>query len=71
MLDACYNRAHGNSSDRSRRDLAAAARRHARVSGALERALQEQHRIGLSEFEVLEQLAADEDEHCRMQQLAG
>jgi DNA-binding MarR family transcriptional regulator len=45
--------------------------RYARVSGALERALQEQHRIGLSEFEVLEQLAAAEGDHCRMQQLCG
>lgn len=44
--------------------------RHARVSGALERALQERHRIGLSEFEVLEQLAAAGD-HCRMQALCG
>jgi DNA-binding MarR family transcriptional regulator len=45
--------------------------RHARVSGALERALQERHQIGLSEFEVLEQLAAAEGDHCRMQQLCG
>lgn len=39
--------------------------RHARVSNAMERALQEQHRIGLNEFEVLERLASA-DEHCRM-----
>jgi DNA-binding MarR family transcriptional regulator len=45
--------------------------RHARISASLERALQEQHRIGLSEFEVLEQLAASEEDHCRMQQLCG
>ena len=45
--------------------------RHARVSGALERALQERHQIGLSEFEVLEQLAAAEGDHCRMQQLCN
>lgn len=45
--------------------------RHARVSGALERALQEQHELGLSEFEVLEQLAASEGDHCRMQTLCG
>ena len=45
--------------------------RHARVSAALERELQERHRIGLSEFEVLEQLAAAEGDHCRMQQLCG
>ena len=45
--------------------------RHARISGSLERALQEQHRIGLSEFEVLEQLAVAEDDHCRMQRLCS
>ena len=45
--------------------------RHARVSVALERALQERHELGLSEFEVLEQLAASEDDHCRMQTLCG
>lgn len=45
--------------------------RHARISGSLERALQEQHRIGLSEFEVLEQLANAEHGHCRMQHLRG
>src|SRR5215213_7890680 len=33
--------------------------------------LQEQHRIGLSEFEVLEQLAVAEDDHCRMQRLCS
>jgi DNA-binding MarR family transcriptional regulator len=43
---------------------------HARVSGALERALQAEHGLGVSEFEVLERLAlADKDEH-RMQELA-
>jgi DNA-binding MarR family transcriptional regulator len=45
--------------------------RHARVSSALERALEERHRIGLSEFEVLEQLATAEGDHCRMQQLSS
>ena len=45
--------------------------RHARISGSIERALQEQHRIGLSEFEVLEQLATIGDDHCRMQHLCG
>jgi len=45
--------------------------RHARVSAALERELQDRHRIGLSEFEVLEQLATAEGDHCRMQQLCG
>jgi len=45
--------------------------RHARVSAALERVLQDRHQIGLSEFEVLEQLATAEGDHCRMQQLCG
>jgi DNA-binding MarR family transcriptional regulator len=44
--------------------------RHARVTGALERALQEEHGLGVSEFEVLERLAfPDKDQH-RMQELA-
>ncbi|MGN6189960.1 MAG: MarR family winged helix-turn-helix transcriptional regulator [Conexibacter sp.] len=59
----------------SRTDLAASWRelrdRHARVSGALERALEDRHRLGLSEFEVLEQLATAQGDHCRMQQLCG
>jgi DNA-binding MarR family transcriptional regulator len=46
------------------------ADRHARVTGALERVLQDEHGLGVSEFEVLERLAgADEDQH-RMQELA-
>jgi DNA-binding MarR family transcriptional regulator len=43
--------------------------RHARATGALEKALHA-HDLGVSEFEVLERLAApDKDEH-RMQELA-
>lgn len=45
--------------------------RHARVSGALERALQDEHGLGVSEFEVLEQLALVEDDDCRMHDLAA
>ena len=45
------------------------ADRHARATGALERALHE-HELGVSEYEVLERLASpDKDEH-RMQELA-
>jgi DNA-binding MarR family transcriptional regulator len=50
------------------RDL---ADRHARVTGALERALQDEHGLGVSEFEVLERLAAPDKEQHRMQDLAG
>jgi DNA-binding MarR family transcriptional regulator len=46
------------------------ADRHARVTGALERVLQEEHRLGVSEFEVLERLAIGEKEQRRMQDLA-
>ena len=45
---------------------------HARVCHALEKALQKEHGIGLSEFEVLEHLATTSDEFgSRMQELAG
>jgi DNA-binding MarR family transcriptional regulator len=44
--------------------------RHARVTGALERALQDEHALGISEFEVLERLAAAEKDQLRMQELA-
>jgi DNA-binding MarR family transcriptional regulator len=44
--------------------------RHARVSSALEKALQRQHGLGLSEFEVLERLHEIEHEPCRMQVLS-
>src|ERR1700712_4488253 len=43
---------------------------HARVTIALERALAE-HELGVSEFEVLAELAAAPDTACRMQQLSG
>jgi DNA-binding MarR family transcriptional regulator len=41
---------------------------HARTHSALERALK-QHDLGVSEFEVLERLAADVDHDRRMQEL--
>ena len=43
---------------------------HARVSGALERALAD-HDLGVSEFEVLAELASAPEGECRMQQLSG
>jgi DNA-binding MarR family transcriptional regulator len=43
--------------------------RHARVSCALERALDE-HGLGVSEYEALERLATCDKEHLRMQELA-
>jgi DNA-binding MarR family transcriptional regulator len=44
---------------------------HAKVSGALDKALERDHGIGLSEFEVLERLATCEcDDGKRMQELA-
>jgi DNA-binding MarR family transcriptional regulator len=42
---------------------------HARVTGALERALGE-HGLGVSEFEVLDELARQPDRDCRMQALS-
>jgi DNA-binding MarR family transcriptional regulator len=45
--------------------------RHARVQSALEHALEEKHGLGVSEFEVLDHLAGDEDETCRIQELVG
>jgi DNA-binding MarR family transcriptional regulator len=48
----------------------ALADRHARETCALERVLQDEHGLGVSEFEVMERLAArDKDQH-RMQELA-
>jgi DNA-binding MarR family transcriptional regulator len=44
--------------------------RHARVTGALECVLQDEHGLGVSEFEVLERLAAGESDERRMQELA-
>ena len=43
---------------------------HARVSEALEHALQERHELSLTEYEVLERLTESEDGKCRMQELA-
>jgi DNA-binding MarR family transcriptional regulator len=46
------------------------ADRHARVTCALERVLQDEHGLGVSEFEVLERLSAPDKEQHRMQELA-
>jgi DNA-binding MarR family transcriptional regulator len=43
--------------------------RHARVTCALEHALEEQHGLGLSEFEVLDRLATAGKDSCRLQEL--
>jgi DNA-binding MarR family transcriptional regulator len=43
---------------------------HARVTSALERALGE-HGLGVSEFEVLDELARQPESECRMQALSG
>jgi DNA-binding MarR family transcriptional regulator len=44
---------------------------HATVSCALERALEERHGIGVSEFETLDWLAGTRDRRCRMSELAA
>jgi DNA-binding MarR family transcriptional regulator len=44
--------------------------RHARVTGILERVLQDQHRLGVSEFAVLDRLAFADKDQNRMQELA-
>jgi DNA-binding MarR family transcriptional regulator len=49
----------------------ALAGRHAVVVSALERALQVNHGVGVSEFEVLERLATSEGNECRMQELTA
>jgi DNA-binding MarR family transcriptional regulator len=46
------------------------AARHAEVSGALEQELGQRHGLGVSEFEVLERLAEDEQHKFRVQELA-
>ena len=46
------------------------ADRHARATTALERALQDEHRLGVSEYEVLERLATPDKDLHRMQELA-
>jgi DNA-binding MarR family transcriptional regulator len=43
---------------------------HNRVSAALDKALESQHGLGLTEFEVLEQLVTAQDGKRRMQELA-
>jgi DNA-binding MarR family transcriptional regulator len=43
---------------------------HARITCALERVLQDEHGLGVSEFEVMERLAAPDKEQHRMQELA-
>lgn len=43
---------------------------HARVREALEHALQRQHRLSLSEYEVLRRLVASPEGHRRIQELA-
>ena len=48
----------------------ALAARHAAVSAALERELGERHGLGVTEFEVLERLAEDEQHQFRVQELA-
>lgn len=45
--------------------------RHAKVSCALEKALGADHKIGLSEFEILDRLADADHGNCRMNELAG
>jgi DNA-binding MarR family transcriptional regulator len=47
------------------------ADRHARITCALERVLQEEHGLGVSEFEVLERLAGPDKDQHRMQELAS
>jgi DNA-binding MarR family transcriptional regulator len=44
--------------------------RHARAVSALERALEDEHRLGVSEYEVLERLAEPEKDEHRIQELA-
>ena len=44
--------------------------RHARTTSALERRLEHEHGLGVSEYEVLERLATSEKEERRMQELA-
>jgi DNA-binding MarR family transcriptional regulator len=44
--------------------------RHARTTTALERALHDEHALGVSEFEVLERLAESGPDKRRMQELA-
>jgi DNA-binding MarR family transcriptional regulator len=43
--------------------------RHARTTSQLERRLEAEHGLGVSEYEVLERLADADDSSCRMQAL--
>lgn len=43
--------------------------RHARVNAALERELQREHRLSVTEFEALQRLAEHSDDGCRLQEL--
>ena len=45
--------------------------RHAVVTGALEKALQDAHQIGLSEFETLDRLVDSKCDNYRMNDLSG
>jgi DNA-binding MarR family transcriptional regulator len=45
--------------------------RHARTTAALERRLQREHGLGVSEYEVMERLAVPEKDQHRMQELAA
>jgi DNA-binding MarR family transcriptional regulator len=45
--------------------------RHARATSLLERRLEHEHGLGVSEYEVLERLAGSDDGKSRMQELAG
>jgi DNA-binding MarR family transcriptional regulator len=47
------------------------ADRYARCNSALERALGDEHDLGVSEFEVLERLASADDNRRRAQELAA
>jgi DNA-binding MarR family transcriptional regulator len=65
--------AHGHSASNEQALVASwreLADRHARVTCALERELQDEHGLGVSEFEVLERLAIGDKEQRRMQDLA-
>ncbi|WP_133743021.1 MarR family winged helix-turn-helix transcriptional regulator [Actinorugispora endophytica] len=44
---------------------------HARIEDALERALQREHRLSVSEYSVLDVLARQDGFHLRMNQLSG
>jgi DNA-binding MarR family transcriptional regulator len=45
--------------------------RYARAMGSLERRLEEEHGLGVSEYEVLERLAEGPADQRRMQELAA